>query len=205
MTQQPSNETSMNLTELKKNSVAELLNIAKEMGLDNLARSRKQDIIFAIQEDLIVGRKIKSTILDLLMIQGKIKTQKVAKSHFKIAGDKPLLKPISVLQTYSTYSLSRDKLLINSMLIDIHLLVSASYIILTENKTITQQEIVVVLCQINTDTGPQKQLFQISNRIIISVLDFIMPIELIIQLYVSKIDQPIAQITFLGVAQCWNA
>ena len=32
MTQQPSNETSMNLTELKKNSVAELLNIAKEMG-----------------------------------------------------------------------------------------------------------------------------------------------------------------------------
>lgn len=48
MTQQPSNETSMNLTELKKNSVSELLNIAKEMGLDNLARSRKQDIIFAI-------------------------------------------------------------------------------------------------------------------------------------------------------------
>ena len=48
MTQQPSNENSMNLTELKKNSVAELLNIAKEMGLDNLARSRKQDIIFAI-------------------------------------------------------------------------------------------------------------------------------------------------------------
>ena len=38
----------MNLTELKKNSIAELLVIAKEMGLDNLARSRKQDIIFAI-------------------------------------------------------------------------------------------------------------------------------------------------------------
>lgn len=52
MTQQPSNETSMNLTELKKNSVAELLNIAKEMGLDNLARSRKQDIIFAILKNM---------------------------------------------------------------------------------------------------------------------------------------------------------
>ena len=38
----------MNLTELKKNSIAELLTIAKEMGLDNMARSRKQDIIFAI-------------------------------------------------------------------------------------------------------------------------------------------------------------
>lgn len=38
----------MNLTELKKNSIAELLAIAKEMGLDNMARSRKQDIIFAI-------------------------------------------------------------------------------------------------------------------------------------------------------------
>ncbi len=38
----------MNLTELKKKSIAELLAIAKEMGLDNMARSRKQDIIFAI-------------------------------------------------------------------------------------------------------------------------------------------------------------
>ncbi|MCV6612659.1 MAG: transcription termination factor Rho [Amphritea sp.] len=38
----------MNLTELKKKSVPELLNIAKEMGLDNLGRSRKQDVIFAI-------------------------------------------------------------------------------------------------------------------------------------------------------------
>lgn len=38
----------MNLSELKKKSVPELLNIAAEMGLDNLARSRKQDVIFTI-------------------------------------------------------------------------------------------------------------------------------------------------------------
>ena len=38
----------MNLTELKKKSVPELLEIAKEMGLDNLGRSRKQDAIFSI-------------------------------------------------------------------------------------------------------------------------------------------------------------
>ena len=38
----------MNLTELKKKSVPVLLDIAKEMGMDNLARSRKQDVIFAI-------------------------------------------------------------------------------------------------------------------------------------------------------------
>ncbi|MFT2111232.1 transcription termination factor Rho [Marinomonas sp. 2405UD68-3] len=38
----------MNLTELKQNSVQELLDIAAEMGLDNIARSRKQDVIFAI-------------------------------------------------------------------------------------------------------------------------------------------------------------
>lgn len=38
----------MNLTELKQKSVPELLDIAQEMGLDNLARSRKQDVIFAI-------------------------------------------------------------------------------------------------------------------------------------------------------------
>lgn len=38
----------MNLTELKHKSVAELLEIANEMGLNNLGRSRKQDLIFAI-------------------------------------------------------------------------------------------------------------------------------------------------------------
>lgn len=38
----------MNLTELKKKSVPELLETAAEMGLENLARSRKQDVIFAI-------------------------------------------------------------------------------------------------------------------------------------------------------------
>ncbi|OOS08373.1 transcription termination factor Rho [Moraxella cuniculi DSM 21768] len=38
----------MNLTELKRKSVGELLQIAESMGLDNMARSRKQDIIFAI-------------------------------------------------------------------------------------------------------------------------------------------------------------
>lgn len=38
----------MNLTELKKKPVPELLEIASEMGLENVARSRKQDVIFAI-------------------------------------------------------------------------------------------------------------------------------------------------------------
>jgi transcription termination factor Rho len=38
----------MNLTELKKKSAAELIQLADEYGLENMARSRKQDIIFAI-------------------------------------------------------------------------------------------------------------------------------------------------------------
>ena len=38
----------MNLTELKQKSMPELLDIAQEMGLENLARSRKQDVIFTI-------------------------------------------------------------------------------------------------------------------------------------------------------------
>lgn len=36
----------MNLTELKRKSVAELLTVAEQMGLGNMARNRKQDIIF---------------------------------------------------------------------------------------------------------------------------------------------------------------
>jgi transcription termination factor Rho len=38
----------MNLTELKQKSIAELLEIANEMGLEGVARSRKQDVIFSI-------------------------------------------------------------------------------------------------------------------------------------------------------------
>lgn len=38
----------MNLTELKTKPTQELLDIAKEIGLDNIARQRKQDIIFSI-------------------------------------------------------------------------------------------------------------------------------------------------------------
>ncbi len=38
----------MNLTELKKNSAAEVIKIAQEMGIEGTARSRKQDVIFSI-------------------------------------------------------------------------------------------------------------------------------------------------------------
>ncbi|MBQ0729547.1 MAG: Rho termination factor N-terminal domain-containing protein, partial [Oleispira antarctica] len=38
----------MNLTELKQKSVPDLLDIAKEMGIEHVSRSRKQDIIFAV-------------------------------------------------------------------------------------------------------------------------------------------------------------
>lgn len=38
----------MNLTDLKTKPIEELIEIAKDMGLENLARSRKQDVIFNI-------------------------------------------------------------------------------------------------------------------------------------------------------------
>jgi len=38
----------MNLTELKQKPIAELVNTAHEMGLENVSRTRKQDIIFVI-------------------------------------------------------------------------------------------------------------------------------------------------------------
>ncbi|MGB5063421.1 MAG: transcription termination factor Rho [Candidatus Competibacter sp.] len=42
----------MNLTELKKKSAAELITIAQELKLEGTARSRKQDVIFAILKAL---------------------------------------------------------------------------------------------------------------------------------------------------------
>jgi transcription termination factor Rho len=41
----------MNLTELKKKSAAELIVLAEQHSLENMARSRKQDIIFAILKE----------------------------------------------------------------------------------------------------------------------------------------------------------
>ncbi len=41
-------DMNLNLTELKKKPIGELLGLAQELGLENLARTRKQDIIFAI-------------------------------------------------------------------------------------------------------------------------------------------------------------
>ncbi|HVV69673.1 MAG TPA: transcription termination factor Rho [Gammaproteobacteria bacterium] len=38
----------MNLTELKQKSPSELIHLAQEMGIENMARTRKQDIIFAL-------------------------------------------------------------------------------------------------------------------------------------------------------------
>lgn len=38
----------MNLTELKQKPISELVSVAESMGLENLARARKQDIIFSI-------------------------------------------------------------------------------------------------------------------------------------------------------------
>ena len=38
----------MNLTDLKRKPIGELIEIAASVGLENLARNRKQDIIFAI-------------------------------------------------------------------------------------------------------------------------------------------------------------
>lgn len=41
----------MNLTELKKQNAAELITLTEQYGLENMARSRKQDIIFAILKE----------------------------------------------------------------------------------------------------------------------------------------------------------
>ena len=38
----------MNLSELKRQPASELIETAQDMGIENIARSRKQDIIFSI-------------------------------------------------------------------------------------------------------------------------------------------------------------
>lgn len=38
----------MNLTELKQKPITDLLELAEQMGIENMARSRKQDVIFSL-------------------------------------------------------------------------------------------------------------------------------------------------------------
>src|SRR5246127_2876099 len=38
----------MNLTELKQKPITELLELSEQMGIENMARSRKQDVIFSL-------------------------------------------------------------------------------------------------------------------------------------------------------------
>lgn len=47
-TETPSNAEPMNLTDLKKKNPTELIELAQSIGIDNVARQRKQDIIFSI-------------------------------------------------------------------------------------------------------------------------------------------------------------
>ena len=37
----------MNLTELKKKSPSDLMTMASDMGIENIARARKQEVIFS--------------------------------------------------------------------------------------------------------------------------------------------------------------
>jgi transcription termination factor Rho len=46
--ERPRNKTLMNLTELKKQPAEAIIELAESMGLENMARSRKQDVIFSI-------------------------------------------------------------------------------------------------------------------------------------------------------------
>ena len=58
----------MNLTELKKQSAAELMELALSMKLEGLARNRKQDLIFSIvKEHAKQGEEVITTgVLELL-------------------------------------------------------------------------------------------------------------------------------------------
>ena len=52
----------MNLTDLKTKPIEELLQIAENIGLENMARNRKQDVIFTIlKRHAKSGEEIHST------------------------------------------------------------------------------------------------------------------------------------------------
>lgn len=53
----------MNLTELKKKPVPELVELSREMKIDGVGRSRKQDLIFAILKAHAKKEKI-STVME---------------------------------------------------------------------------------------------------------------------------------------------
>ena len=48
----------MNINDLKKKTISELINIAKELNINDVGRVKKQEIIFAILNGVTVTSKV---------------------------------------------------------------------------------------------------------------------------------------------------
>ena len=79
----------MNLTELKLKQISEVIDIAEALGLENVARSRKQDLIFAIlKKQAKAGDDIYGDGEKLLLSSIKKKNFKLSKAEEE---ERPLL------------------------------------------------------------------------------------------------------------------
>jgi hypothetical protein len=99
----------------------------------------------------------------------------------------------------ASYILSADELLEDPVLSDADLFIHIGDVILAQNVAIAHQDVVIVFSEVVSEAGPKQELLQVSDCIVIAVLDLMVPIEFFIDLFISKIDHPVPQVGVLAV------
>lgn len=111
----------MNLTELKKKSMPQLLEIAESMNLENLARSRKQDVIFSILKahaksgEDIYGDGVLEILSDGfgfcgLLTRAISRVQTTSTSHRAKYDDSTFVKVIQLLEKFALQKIANATL-----------------------------------------------------------------------------------------------
>jgi hypothetical protein len=136
-------------------------------------------------------------IQELAAIEGQGNAQEIAQPKPGIVLKKTLLKTVSVLEGNASGGLSGDELLVDAMLVKMGLGIGIAQVRFTVNEAVSEQKIVVIFTQVVPDPRPEKQLFGISDRIEIPVLNLVVPIPFVRNLFVAKVNHPVSYLTCL--------
>jgi hypothetical protein len=111
--------------------------------------------------------------------------------------DPSLFEPVAMLDDRVVDHLLCDELKEGSMLVD-HVFDISRDIVFTSYKAVSEEEVIVVFSEIVANPCPEQQLLQIANDIVITILNLVVPIPSVIDLFTAKILIPHTQVTVLS-------
>ena len=160
-----------------------------------------KEIALIIDEELIIGREIERFIRNGRLGNRHIEGQEITESQTEVLLHKALFEAIAMLKFESPKGLFGNKLLVDSMLFHIDLFRLPIQVILTKNVAVAKQQVIISGAEVTTYPRSEQELFQVTHRVVVPILDFVVPIPLIVNLFIPEVDNPIAQITILAGAR----